>query len=108
MTSVKMQIGGRVVMLSPKQAHNVQKQIEINRTKSRRIERELKELRLGPADEGSQLRGWLGSPYNANEVTHIAPASKQGNGWAVKSNNEKFEEFLALNGKEASKLPERF
>jgi len=101
METVQMTIGGRPMLLSIKQAAHVRRVEEKNRTRAREIARELKEERLGPSAPGNQFAGWQGT----NEIHHNVPVSHLK---TVKSSEQKFQEFLATEGKAVRALPERF
>ena len=95
----RIMIGDREMLIDAGTMARVRKAVAKNREQARRIERELKETRLGPCDEThNQLQGWLGSKHT--EQHHALPFKKQGNGWEVKSADEKFNEFLAQNRSE--------
>ena len=60
---VSIQVGDRVMFVSPHTAARVRKQIEINRARDERIARELKYSRIGPGTPGNQFAGWSGAGY---------------------------------------------
>jgi hypothetical protein len=91
METVQMTIGGRPMLLSVKQADHARRIQEKNRARAREIERELKQERLGPScNTHNQFAGWMGT----NGKDHIIPNE------LVKSSDQKFNEFLALNRSE--------
>jgi hypothetical protein len=100
MERVQINVGGRAMLVDVKTAARVQKQVEINREKSIRISRELKQERLGPVScTHNQFAGWIGQ----NHIEHARPVSH-----LVKSSEEKFQEFLAMHGKARQALPAQF
>jgi hypothetical protein len=94
----RIMIGGREMLIDAGTMARVRKAVAKNREQAIRIERELKETRLGPCDCHNQFAGWQGSKHT--EEHHARPFQKQGNGWEVRSVDEKFNEFMAQNRSE--------
>jgi hypothetical protein len=92
----RITIGGREMLIDAGTMARIRKAAAKNREQARRIERELKETRLGPCDSHNQFAGWVGS----TEQHHALPFKKQGHGWEVRSVDERFNEFLAQNRSE--------
>ena len=93
----RIMIGDREMLIDAGTMARVRKAVAKNREQARRVERELKETRLGPCEVHNQFAGWQGSK---TEQHHALPFQKQGNGWEVKSADERFNEFLAQNRSE--------
>jgi hypothetical protein len=90
----RIMIGNREMLIDAGTMARVRKAVARNREQAIRVSRELKETRLGPCDSHNQFAGWLGSKPNKD---HALPFKKQGDGWQVKSADERFNEFMALN-----------
>ena len=92
---VQITVGGRTMLVAPKVASRVREQVQINREKSIRLSRELKQSGLLPRQPNDQFTGWQGTrtfhharPKSIMDNRAIYQADK------LSANLERFDRFL--------------